>query len=403
MLILEQVSDAEKLAWLRVFRTKNIGPRLFLYLYYMCGSMVNALHKIPELSRLGGEEIKPYSTNLALQEIENMQKHGANLVVASEMSYPELLRRIIDFPPVITVKGNISILNRDMVAIVGSRAASLNGCKIASKMATDLGGADLGLTVAGAGGRSRGNIIVTSGLARGIDTAAHKGALANGTVAVTACGIDVVYPPENKQLFNNIAETGAVITEMPYGTAPRPQNFPRRNRIISGMSLATVVVEANLRSGSLITARYASDQGREVFAVPGSPLDPRCSGPNAIIKDGGYLAENAEDVVNVLKAIDRVKNGGLFDNIELNQQNQGLAELSNKYSEDDVDKARIVLHEKLGVAPVCVDDIISQTSIPANIVMVVLTELELAGRLERLSGNRVSVYNFGPDLLEKAM
>lgn len=382
MRLTPKASDKEKLEWLRLIRTTNVGPRSFQSLIQMYGSAEKALDSIPHLSQKGGEQIKPYSESLAKKEIDALEKRNANIVLASEEAYPPMLREIHDFPPVLTVQGQVQCLKNNSVAIVGSRNASANGCRIAHDMARDLGKA---------------KYLVTSGLARGVDTAAHNGALATGTVAVVAGGIDIIYPPENKDLFYKIAETGAVITEMALGSVPKPQHFPRRNRIISGMSLATVVVEANLRSGSLITSKFALEQGREVFGVPGSPLDARCKGPNSLIKEGAHMAESAEDIISALGNISYLRPGGLFDKAS----NDIYSAPINKYSEDDVDKARILIHEKLGPTPTSVDDIIVQTGIATNVVMVVLLELELAGKLERHSGNKVSV--FGEEFYIKSL
>lgn len=384
MHLIPKASDQDKLDWLRLIRTTNVGPRSFQSLMEVYGNARLALEAIPYLSKNGGEQIKPFSKSLAEKEIELLTKRGAELVLACEESYPKLLREIKDFPPVLTVQGNVKCLNSKSIAIVGSRNASANGCRIAQTMARELGS---------------GKYLVTSGLARGIDTAAHNGALLSGTVAVVAGGIDIIYPPENKDLFHKITEKGAVITEMPLASVPRPQHFPRRNRIISGMSVATVVVEAALRSGSLITSRFALEQNREVFGVPGSPLDSRCRGPNSLIKEGAYMAESAEDVINVLLNLSYLNPVGLFDKAS----NDVYAAVEYKISEDDIDKARIVIHDKLGVTPTLVDDVITQTGIPASVVMVVLLELELAGKLERHTGGRVAVYNFDHDLFEKAL
>ncbi len=384
MQIIPKASSQEVFDWLRLIRTQNVGPRSFQSLMEIYGTAARALESIPYLSRKGGEQIKPFSESAAHKELEELSKRGAQVVLASEEAYPRLLREIKDFPPLLTVHGQRDCLDIKSVAIVGSRNSSANGCKIAYDMAKELG---------------KNKYLVTSGLARGIDTAAHNGALTSGTVAVVAGGIDVIYPPENKDLFYKIAEKGAVITEMAFGSVPKPQHFPRRNRIISGMSIATVVVEAALRSGSLITARFALEQDREVFGVPGSPLDPRCKGPNSLIKEGAYMAESGEDVVNVLGNLHYMRPTGLFDKVS----NDVYAAPSNIISEDDIDKARLIIHEKLGPTPTNVDDIITQTGIPANMVMVVLLELELAGKLERHSGNRVSVYNFSNDLFERAL
>lgn len=384
MQVISKASDSEKLEWLRLIRTRNVGPKSFQALMELYGSAKSALEAIPHLSQKGGEQIKPISESVAKKEIELSTKLGAEIVLACEEKYPHLLREIKDFPPVLTVQGQSACFGLKSVAIVGSRNASSNGCKIAENMARELG---------------KSKFLVTSGLARGIDTAAHNGALLSGTAAIVAGGIDVIYPPENKDLLHKIIENGAVVTEMPLGSVPKPQHFPRRNRIISGISVATVVVEANLRSGSLITSRFALEQDREVFGVPGSPLDPRCKGPNSLIKEGAYMAESAEDVINVLGNLNYMKPSGLFDKA----CNDVYVSPYQRISEDDVDKARVIIHEKLGASPTLVDDIISQTGIAANVVMVVLLELELAGNLERHSGNRVSVYNFGDDLFERAL
>lgn len=385
MMIMANASDQEKLEWLRLIRTENVGPVNFQTMIELYGTPKKALEAIPHLSQKGGEQIKPCSEAAVLKEIESLKAIGAQVVLASEAAYPKALREIRDFPPVLTVYGSAESMAAKSIAIVGSRNSSANGCKIAHDMARGL---------------AKAKFLVTSGLARGIDTAAHNGALLGGaTVAVVAGGIDVIYPPENKDLFKRIGENGAVITEMPFGSIPRPQCFPRRNRIISGMSVATVVVEAALRSGSLITARFALEQNREVFGVPGSPLDARCKGPNSLIKDGAYMAESADDVIGVLGNLSYLRPEGLFDKAS----NEVYASATVKISESDVDKARIVIHEKLGPTPTLVDDIISQTGIAANVVMVVLLELELAGKLERHSGGRVSVYKFDDDLFEKAL
>ncbi len=381
MQIVAMAQEQEKLDWLRLIRTENVGPRSFQALMEIYGSAGRALLAVPELSQKGGGKTRLFSESAAKKEIEGLAKRKAQIVLACEQAYPKLLREVKDFPPVLTVQGNLACLEKDSVAIVGSRSASANGCKIAEMMAEDL---------------AKANYLVTSGLARGIDTAAHKGALKKATAAVVAGGIDVMYPPENKDLFYQITENGAVITEMPLGSVPKPQHFPRRNRIISGISAATIVVEANLRSGSLITSKFALEQGREVFGVPGSPLDARSKGPNSLIRDGAYLAESAEDVINVLRNISYMRPGGLFEKVS----NDLYVAPVQKFSEDDVDKARKLVHEKLGASPTEIDDIIAQTGVPANVVMVVLLELELAGKLQRHSGNKVSVYSFGSDLFE---
>ncbi len=384
MKIISTASDQEKIDWLRLIRTENVGSRTFQTLMELYGNAKRALESVPNLSKNGGEEVKVYSEANARKEIEFITKRGAQIILACEESYPSALREIRDFPPLLTVQGHIPCMDKRSVAIVGSRNASANGCRFAEEMAKEIG---------------RHDYVITSGLARGIDTSAHNGALKTGTIAVVAGGIDIIYPPENKDLFYKITEKGAVVTEMPLGSVPKPQHFPRRNRIISGISVATVVVEASLRSGSLITAKFALEQGREVFGVPGSPLDPRCKGPNSLIKEGAYMAESGEDVVNVLGNLNYLKPAGLFDKAS----NDVYTAANIPVNESDINKARDIIHKKLSPTPTAVDEIISQTGIPTNIVMIVLLELDLAGKLDRHSGNRVSVYKFSEDLFEKAL
>ena len=256
-----------------------------------------------------------------------------------------------------------------MVAIVGARNASALGIKFAGKLAADLGQAGL---------------VVVSGLARGIDHAAHKGAIETGTVAVVAGGIDVVYPPENQMLYEEIGRSGVIISEMPLGMAPLPRHFPRRNRLISGLSRGVAVVEAAERSGSLITANYALEQGREVFAVPGSPLDPRSKGANRLIREGATLTESAEDILAVLRPI----LGQAFD--EQGARDSSAPLLDPSAAEREADQIRTLVEEKLGPSPVEIDELIRQCGAPAASVLTVLLELELAGRAQRHPGGRIS-------------
>lgn len=260
------LTDAERLDWIRLIRTENVGPITFHRLMEQYGSAAKALDMLPELARRGGRSkpLRVAPKAEAEREVQANRRFGARLICACEPDYPEPLAAVDDAPPVISVAGHAHLLRRRAVAIVGARNASLNGKKFAESLARDLGEAGL---------------LVVSGLARGIDTAAHAGSIASGTAAVLAGGIDVVYPPENEGLYRDIMALGVVVAESPIGTQPQARHFPRRNRLISGLSLGVLVVEAALRSGSLITARMALEQGREVMAVPGSPLDPRCQVP----------------------------------------------------------------------------------------------------------------------------
>ncbi len=364
----------ETLDWLRLTRSENVGPKTFFDLIGFYGSVGSVLEAMPELAKRGGKKaIKILSRADAEKEMAEVGKIGATIITLNDKSYPKLLKEIGDPPPVITVRGNLELLNRDAVAVVGARNASLNGCHFASKLAGDLG---------------REGYIVISGLARGIDTSAHRAAVETGTVAVIAGGIDNVYPKENEKLYDEIAEKGAIISELAFGAAPQPKNFPQRNRIISGMTLGTVIVEAAMKSGSLITARLALEQGREVFAVPGHPADPRCHGPNKLIKEGAGLVESAADIIQALKS----QRPGLF----AEKPEPSFILLSTLLpSVAAVEDARGKVVEILSHAPTAVDDIIRATALPVGIVMTVILELELAGKIQRSTGNKVALVGGG--------
>ena len=279
------LSDSERLDWVRLSRSENVGPVTFRRLLDRFGSAAGALDALPELAAKGGGKNPRIATKAdAEAECETLARLGARHLTYADAEYPAPLAALDDAPPIIAAGRNIGLLSRPCVGIVGARNASLNGRKLAETLANDL--AETG-------------IVVVSGLARGIDTAAHTASLARGTVAVVAGGIDIVYPPENARLQTAIFESGAVVSEMPPGMQPTQRLFPRRNRIISGLSRGVIVVEAALNSGSLITATQALEQGREVFAVPGSPLDPRAGGTNNLIRHGAHLTERAEDVLTV--------------------------------------------------------------------------------------------------------
>ncbi len=372
------LSDNERRDRLRLFRTENVGPVTFRRLLAHFGSAAEALSALPELSRRGGRRapLAPPPAAAAEREIERLGQLGARLVVWGDAEYPDTLAATEDAPPVLAVLGHVHLLARSAVAVVGARNASLNGRRIAEDISAQLGKA--------------GHVVV-SGLARGIDAAAHTGALPTGTgalptgtVAVTAGGIDIVYPKENRALHGRIAAEGAIISEVPPGTAPQAAHFPQRNRIISGLALGCLVVEAALRSGSLITARLAAEQGREVFAIPGSPLDPRARGTNDLIRQGATLTETAADILGALSA----------------QQPRALgAPAEPPYdgptrapdSIQDIEKYRKIVHECLGPSPLPVDEIIRRCQLSPAIVSLVLLELELASRLERHPGNQVSL------------
>ena len=375
-LIRRPLSDAERLDWLRLIRTENVGPVTFFRLLEQCGSAQRALQFLPEMARRGGRTapLRVPAKADAEREIAANARIGARLLAACEPDYPEALAAIDDAPPLISVLGNAHLLGKRAVAIVGARNASLNGRRFTQQLAREL--AEAGL-------------VVVSGMARGIDTAAHEGALSGGTVAVLAGGADVVYPEENEPLYRRLKAEGASVAECAVGTQPQARHFPRRNRLISGIALGVVVVEAAHKSGSLITARFALEQGREVFAVPGSPMDPRCQGPNALIRQGATLVESAADVIEALAHLTRSPlseraQGDLF-------QAPPPAALIAPPDEDELARARPLILESLGPSPVPVDELIRGCQLSPAIIHTVVLELELAGRVERRPGNQINL------------
>lgn len=364
------LSDSEKIAWLRLIRTEHVGPVTFYRLMARYGSAGKALDALPHLARKGGRlkpQIPPPAAMIEA-EIEALEEFGGRFVFAAEEDYPLALSSTEDAPPVLAVKGNRKLLNRAGIGMVGARNASLNGKKFAEKLARDLGEAGQ---------------IVISGLARGIDTAVHQGSLQTGTIAVVAGGINMIYPPENKNLYEQIADYGLIVAESPFGIEPIAQHFPKRNRIISGLSAGVIVVEATLKSGSLITARMAAEQGRDVFAVPGHPFDPRAAGPNKLLKDGAILIENSHDVLRALSDFSGNMRG-LSDNPA-----PAYAPEPAQFDEAQVEQGRGLVIESLSATPVTVDEIIQTCHMEVGAVAAILLELELAGRIRRLPGNRV--------------
>jgi DNA processing protein len=362
------LTDAQRLTWLRLIRSDNIGPVTFRELINHFGSAAAALDAAPALAERGGRRIRIPSVEDAEREIAAAARLGARMVAIGEPDYPPWLRHVDGAPPIIAIRGDASCLIRPVVAIVGSRNASIAGRKFAMQIADAVGAQ---------------GYVVASGLARGIDAAAHEAAISTGTIAVLAGGLDRLYPPENLDLAERLLGRGAHLSEMPMGHEPRGKDFPRRNRIISGLALAVVVVEAALRSGSLITARRAADQGRLVFAVPGSPLDPRAAGTNLLIKDGAEIVTGVEDVITALEPM----LGREAPPLEADEPGP-VDELGPPDAADD-DRARIL--EALGPTPVALDEIIRFTGLKPAIVHLVLLELSLAGRIERSAGGRVSL------------
>ncbi|MBU6234953.1 MAG: DNA-processing protein DprA [Alphaproteobacteria bacterium] len=365
------LEPAERTARLQLARTDGIGPITFKRLLDRFQSARRTLEALPDMAKRGGraKPFTPYTQAAAEDEIAKLNKLGGTLVVMGDEGYPSHLAAIDDAPMVLSVIGNASMLLQSGIAIVGSRNASLQGRRFAETLAADLG---------------RAGLSVISGLARGIDTAAHGASLTTGTVAVVAGGVDVIYPAENKGLYETISQKGCIVAENPLGMQPLAQHFPRRNRIISGLSQGVVIVEANTKSGSLITATMAADQGREVFAVPGHPFDPRAAGPNSLIRDGATLVTSAHDI---LDAIARRKTLRVVRETANTQPFFPGAEPESH----TVDSAREALCNLMGATPVGVDDLIREAGIPAPVINIALLELELAGRIVRHPQNRVSM------------
>ncbi len=362
-----RLSDEQRRDWLRLIRSDNVGPRTFRALINQFGSARAALDRLPELARRGGaiRGGRICSDDEADHEIARGSRMGVALVAPGEAGYPPRLTTIDDAPPLLCVRGNHDAMARPMIAIVGSRNASGAGLKFAEALAHELADAEF---------------VVISGLARGIDQAAHHASAAAGSVAVLAGGHERIYPPEHENLLRDLLAFGGAISEMPLGHVPRARDFPRRNRLISGASVGVVVIEAAERSGSLITARMAAEQGREVFAVPGSPLDPRAAGTNRLIKQGATLVTEASDIINAVAPI-------MERPLELPSRE---AEDDVSFDEpDDSDRSRII--GLLGPSPLGIDDLIRLAKVSPTAVRVVLLELELAGRLERHGGGLVSM------------
>lgn len=363
-----RLSDAQRLDWLRLIRSDHVGPRTFRSLVNHCGSARAALERLPDLAHRGGAARPGRIATVAEAEAElaAASRLGVRFVAPGEAGYPPRLAMLDDAPPLLATRGFEAVFMRPIVALVGSRNASGAGLKFSERLARDLGA---------------GGFVIVSGLARGIDQAAHRASLASGTIAVLAGGHDRIYPPEHEGLLHALLDAGGgALSEMPMGHAPRARDFPRRNRLISGVALGVVVVEAAHRSGSLITARLANEQGREVFAVPGSPLDPRAAGTNHLIKQGATLVTEVADIIDVLRPIEARP-----PEWPASEPDETFAAAEPEAS----DRARIVA--LLGPAPISLDDVIRLANVPAATARVVLLELELAGRLERHGAGMVSL------------
>ena len=368
---LPPTTEDDRISWLRLLRSRRVGPSTFFRLMSEHGTAKAALVALPEVARAAGvKAYEPCPEGVVLAEIKAAKDAGARLICAGTAEYPANLSQISDAPPLFWAIGDTAMLSRPMIALVGARNASSLGLRMARALAKDLG--------------ERGYVIV-SGLARGIDTASHQAALETGTVAVMGGGVDVMYPAENTALAQEIAQSGLRLSEQPMGLTPQARHFPRRNRIISGMSLATIVVEAAAKSGSLITARNALDQGREVLAVPGHPFDARAAGCNLLIRDGARLVRNADDVIEALPPRDAAHVQAEFpldppDEPDTATATTGqVADLHNQ-----------ILH-RLGPSPLAEDQLIRDLALAAHNVSPVLTDLELEGRIKRQPGGLLAL------------
>jgi DNA processing protein len=405
------LTDAQRLDWLRLIRSDNVGPRTFRALINRYGGAAAALDALPGLIRehMGARKIRLASADDCSREIELTHRAGARFVALGEPDYPAALRAIDAPPPLIAVKGNTAVLVRPMIAIVGSRNASAAGLTLTERLAHDFAMQDY---------------VVVSGLARGIDQKAHRATLQTGTVAVLAGGLDRIYPSEHRGLAEEICAQGALISEMPFAWEPRGRDFPRRNRIVSGLALGTVVVEAARRSGSLITARFANEQGREVFAVPGSPLDPRAEGTNDLLRQGATFCTRAEDVLDALAPlrvggipeVRSIEEGGASDpteeplwdetdllgapDVPLTMQGLEFDEPSTPPLQDaaplrEPASAFRSVESLLGSAPVQIDDLVRASAAPVAEVQAAILDLELQGRIQRHGGGLISLIPAG--------
>ena len=363
--MLERSAAEDRIARLRLIRSEQIGPVTYRQLIARFGSAAAALDAVPDLAARGGGRPPRLATrNVVEREMEQAERLGARYLFLGQGLYPSLLAQIESAPPALIASGDLRLLDRHAIAIVGARNASAAACRFARSLAQQLGEQDA---------------VVVSGLARGIDTAAHDGSMETGTIGVIAGGIDIFYPPENEARQRTIGERGLLLAEQPPGTEPRARHFPYRNRIIAGLAGGTVVIEAAPKSGSLITARYAAEFGRDVMAVPGSPLDPRAQGCNQLIREGAVLVQNAAEVMETVRPF-------------------ALRTVAQPSASYDVDAAaadasqtdRRAVVDLLSPTPVSVDEIVRQSGLAPAAVQMVLLELELGGQLERHAGGKVS-------------
>lgn len=370
---IDALSETEKLDWLRLFRSENVGPITFYRLLERYGSAGKALEALPDLAKRGGRQapLRLAPLQMIEREYQHLQKMGGGLLTAACPDYPLGLSACDDAPPVLSYFGNPQLAQQNCIAMVGARNASLNGRKFAEKLSKDLGAREQ---------------IIVSGLARGIDTSAHQGALATGTIAVIAGGLDVIYPEENVEIYHQIREQGLILAESPLGQKPFAQSFPKRNRIVSGLSKAVIVVEATMRSGSLITARLAGEQGRDVMAMPGHPMDPRAAGPNHLIREGATLVRNAEDVMETL-----LDYSGRAMREPFHEPADFTPPSIREELKEPPENAQENVLNQLSLTPIAVDELLRACEVSIPVMQTILLELELAGRIKRLPGGRVSL------------
>jgi len=369
------LDDAERLACLRLIRSSQVGPVTFRELINHFGGAANALKALPSFARRAGRAVDICPEEDAVAELRAARKVGARPVFTIEPGYPPALAAVDAPPPLLYVKGRPELLAAPCVAIVGSRQASAAGTKLSRLFAREL--AESGL-------------VIVSGLARGIDAAAHEASLAYGTVAVLAGGVDIIYPPEHETLQARIGEEGCLLTEQPPGFVPRAKDFPRRNRLISGISLGVIVIEAARRSGTLVTARFAGEQGREVFAVPGHPLDPRAEGTNQLLKSGATLVTEARDVLDVLAPQLARQHKGLTEDRLASFTPEPAPEPQTTRASEPGDRERERVLAALGPNPIDIDEVVRATALDAREVRIVLMELDLAGEIARHGSQMVS-------------
>ena len=367
-----KLDPEQRLACLRLIRSDNVGPVTFRELINHYGGAVQALDALPELAKRGGRTLRICPQDRAERELAAAERIGARIIFTIEPGYPALLAHVDAPPPAVYIKGDAGLLQRPAVAVVGSRQASAAGITLARRFGSDLG---------------RRGLVIVSGLARGIDAAVHEASLSTGTIAVLAGGIDYIYPPENARLQAAIAETGCLVTEMPPGFEPRAKDFPRRNRLVSGMAHGVVVIEAARRSGTLSTARMAGEQGREVFAVPGHPLDPRAEGTNHLLKSGATLVTSADDVLEALAPA--LAGSSLMMEPHAAFEDVPPAPLRPPPLIGTSDRDRVVV--AMGPQPIPIDDLARATDLGARELRVILMELDLAGRIERHGQGLVSL------------